>query len=230
MENPQKEHGHVDLANEIVEAFARFRISGQEMQCLWVVLRKTYGWQKKVDKISLSQFSNLTGMARPLVARAIKKLVSKQILDVIKTDNSNINSYWFIKHYSKWKVLSKKLGVICSDNKGVINLVQKVLSKQIHTKDNIQKTIIQKKNVYLPLFNELWLKYPNKDGKKDAIRHFNSTVKTEEDVKNIRIALNNYINSERVKKGFIKNGSAWFNNWCDWIEYKETKKGVSIHG
>ena len=52
MANPQAENGHTDIANEIVEALARTRISGTETQLLWVIFRKTYGWHKKEDEIS----------------------------------------------------------------------------------------------------------------------------------------------------------------------------------
>lgn len=67
-------------------------------------------------------------------------------------------------------------------------------------------------------FDAVWKRYPNKDGKKAAEKHFNTTVKTEDDYAAINKALDNYLKSDKVKKGFIKNGSTWFNNWQDWIE------------
>lgn len=67
-------------------------------------------------------------------------------------------------------------------------------------------------------FESIWAKYPNKDGKKAADRHFKASVKTEKDWQDINQALKNYLDSEVVKKGFIKNGSTWFNNWRDWIQ------------
>lgn len=70
-------------------------------------------------------------------------------------------------------------------------------------------------------FEYLWAKYPNKDGKQSALKHFKSTVKTADDYESIKMALGNYLKSERVFNGFIKNGSTWFNNWKDWITYKE---------
>ena len=70
-------------------------------------------------------------------------------------------------------------------------------------------------------FNSLWEIYPVKDGKKAAKRYFNSSVKTVEDLENIRKALKNYLGSKKVKAGYIKNGSTWFNNWRDWVIYKE---------
>ncbi len=71
----------------------------------------------------------------------------------------------------------------------------------------------------LSLFEKLWAKYPNKDGKKEALRHFQASVKTESDMQNIETALINYLASDTVKQGFIKNGSTWFNNWRDWVSF-----------
>lgn len=76
-------------------------------------------------------------------------------------------------------------------------------------------------------FEILWNKYPNKDGKKAAFRHFELTVRTPEDVHDISLALENYLKSDKVKKGFIKNGSTWFNNWKDWINYKGVNQNES---
>ena len=73
-------------------------------------------------------------------------------------------------------------------------------------------------------FEEIFLKYPKRVGKKNAVRHFKASVKTEQDWLDIQIALKNYLASERVAKGFIQNASTWFNNWRDWIDFKEVKK------
>jgi len=70
-------------------------------------------------------------------------------------------------------------------------------------------------------FISLWNKYPNKVGKKEALRHYETSVKTEEDIALINKALENYLKSERVAKGFIQNASTWFNDWRTWLEYKE---------
>jgi hypothetical protein len=71
------------------------------------------------------------------------------------------------------------------------------------------------------VFEELWEAYPVKDGKKSALRHFQASVKTPEDVERIRRALKNYLGSDKVKRGFVKNGHTWFNNWQDWENYVE---------
>ena len=70
-------------------------------------------------------------------------------------------------------------------------------------------------------FELVWKEYPDKVGRKEAEKHFKSTVLTEDDFNNIKIALQNYKNCKRVKSGYIQNGSTWFNNWRDWVSYQE---------
>jgi rubrerythrin len=70
-------------------------------------------------------------------------------------------------------------------------------------------------------FNKVYAKYPSKVGKKAALRHFNASVKTEQDIENINKALDNYLKSKRVQEGFIQNASTWFNNWQDWLDTSE---------
>ena len=66
-------------------------------------------------------------------------------------------------------------------------------------------------------FENLWGRYPKKDGKKEALRHFKSTVKTMDRFDLISKALDNYIESIKgVNRQYVKNGSTWFNNWEDW--------------
>ncbi len=64
----------------------------------------------------------------------------------------------------------------------------------------------------------LWSRFPNPVGKKEALRHYQASVKTDLDYLDITKALNNYLQSEKVQKGFIQNGSTWFNNWRDYVD------------
>ena len=77
-------------------------------------------------------------------------------------------------------------------------------------------------------FEDIYIKYPNKVGKKAAQAHFKATVITEQDWLDIQAALTNYVASERVRKGFIQNASTWFNNWRDWIDNPEPAKNSNI--
>ena len=65
-------------------------------------------------------------------------------------------------------------------------------------------------------FKDIYERYPSKIGRKAAERHFAVTVKTDQDWKGINAALDNYLKSEKVVKGFIQNASTWFNDWQAW--------------
>lgn len=80
-------------------------------------------------------------------------------------------------------------------------------------------SVLKKASVFN--FEDIWSKYPSRTGKKASLKHFRATVKNERDMDDIHTALNNYLASERVKKGFIQNGSTWFNNWRDWIDFRD---------
>ena len=70
-------------------------------------------------------------------------------------------------------------------------------------------------------FEDVYKNYPNKVGKREALRHFEASVKNDQDWLDIQAALKNYLESERVAKGFVQNASTWFNNWRDWIKSPE---------
>jgi len=67
-------------------------------------------------------------------------------------------------------------------------------------------------------FETTWKDYPNRVGKKNALRHFTASVKTLADFENFKKAMANYLQSGNVARGFIKNGSTWFNEWQDWTD------------
>jgi phage replication O-like protein O len=47
-----------------------------------VICRQTIGWQKETDAISLSQFVRMTGLSKPTITKAIKQLVSSELIAV----------------------------------------------------------------------------------------------------------------------------------------------------
>jgi len=123
--NPQLEDGFTRIANEIMEALPRLHLSGNQGRILWVVLRKTYGWSKKVDPISLGQFESMTGIKRRHVCRELKGLVERNILrktegkGVPGIGNSFVTSYGLQKDFTKWKVFPKSGTVPKTGNRSV---------------------------------------------------------------------------------------------------------------
>ncbi len=86
MANPQKENGYIAIATELYEAMISFRIPGECEQVLKVIFRKTYGYNKKEDSISNSQFCLLTKLPKGNVSRSLSKLITNKV--VIRSDNT----------------------------------------------------------------------------------------------------------------------------------------------
>jgi phage replication O-like protein O len=101
MASPQKENGFTPIANEIMEALSRVNLSPYESRVFWFVVRRTYGFNKKTDRISLSQFETGTGIKDRHVVRAIKSLVKKQMLLTHKDSPQSV-TYGVQKDYERW--------------------------------------------------------------------------------------------------------------------------------
>lgn len=157
MANPQRERGYTAIANEIMEALAHTRIAGEAHQVLDFILRKTYGFNKKEDSISLSQFYLGTGLKTPAVCRAINHLLEMNL--IIKNDNGKITKYRFNKDFSTWKPLSKKRGVSHYCKSATLENDNPLLSKMRDTKVDITK-VDNTKETYPFLkdsfFKDLW--------------------------------------------------------------------------
>ena len=176
MANPQKENGHVDIANEIVEALAKIHLSGYENRILWAIFRKTYGWHKKEDWITNSQIAEMTGIADSHVSRTIKILIKRKIVTKIG------KKLGFEKDYDQWEKLPKGVtthhkeklpkgdielpkGVTEVTKGGIKSIPKGVYTKE--TKETITKETITKErsDIFTNALNE-FIKMRNKNKKK----------------------------------------------------------------
>lgn len=145
MANPQKEDGHIDIANELAEAMYQLQLSGNQWRLLWVILRQTYGWNKKIDKISISFFQKKTRLKRRHISRLLKDMVKRKI--ITKKDNDFIVSYGFQKNYEFWQ-LSPKIASLkipspkktATITKNSTKTITKIGAHKRHSKETIQKT------------------------------------------------------------------------------------------
>jgi phage replication O-like protein O len=228
--NPQIENGYTKIANEILEALAHTRIPGEARQILDVIFRQTYGWGKKQDRISLTQFVKSTGIKKPHVIRSIKKLQEMNIITVAQKGNDFILTYCLNKNYDNWNLLPKKVTlpkkVIPVANNGNEPLPIMVPTKE-RIKDNNKRNKTYDRTLsnqgetlsLIDWFESAWKIYPRKEGKKESLKHFNATIKTDNDLNDFLSAINNYIDQIEIKKTelqYIKHGKTFFNNWRDY--------------
>lgn len=137
--SPQLEDGYIRIATEIWEALTRHRIAGEQRQCLDFIIRKTYGWNKKMDQISITQFEKATGLKRASVHRALKTLKFKNIITISNSANSQVLKYSFNKRYKLWVAISKRA------NRTISNNANKTISN--NAKHNKQIDTIKDKRV-----------------------------------------------------------------------------------
>lgn len=72
------------IANAVVDDLLCL-MSGNAWKCYGVIVRKTTGWQKEMDYISVSQFKTLTGIKTDVtVADALKELVELNLIASVK--------------------------------------------------------------------------------------------------------------------------------------------------
>lgn len=107
MANPQCENGFTKIANDLMDALCRCHPGGSEGQILLAILRKTYGWNKKSDHISISQLCDMTSVCRRTAIYAIHNLEAKNMIVVQRQKVDGLNECNMIelqKDYEKWIV------------------------------------------------------------------------------------------------------------------------------
>lgn len=122
MANPQTENGFIMVATEIWKALCRIRIPGEARQVLDVVIRKTYGFKKKTDVISVSQIMKASGLQRGHVVRARSKLLAMNMIRISRRSQKGTGdelTYSFNKDYETWRGVPKKV-------RGTIGVPKKV--------------------------------------------------------------------------------------------------------
>lgn len=144
MANPQKENGYTAIANEILEALAGIRIPGEARQCLDVILRKTYGFHKKKDIISLTQFMSITKNRKQRICESLSKLREMNII-ITEKRNEKGNIYLFNKDFDTWKPLRKTVPITENRNNRYGKPLQS-LRKTGPTKDILKKRKIESEN------------------------------------------------------------------------------------
>jgi phage replication O-like protein O len=178
--NPQVEDGYTKIANELLDAIIKFDLGKRHYKIVFFVLRKTYGWNKKADVMSLSQIVTGTGLQRGHVCDCVNELSSMKVL--LKREHRNGQLLELNKKYKEWVVLPKREHVTetvtdCYRNSN------KSVTETVTTKDN--KKTIQKKGVEIPLpenfgISDRVLKWAARKGYSNLETHLDNFILTAE--------------------------------------------------
>lgn len=150
---PQKENGYTPIANELLEQFLLYRFppNTEAPRLIWLyIARKTFGFSKKDDIISLSQFEKGTGLPRNTVVYWLNYLVKALLLVKGVELDKNGYTYTINKNYDEWIPLVKALKLVKGrlfTSKSPLTKTSKSPLTHINKKQYIQK----QENLFLTL-------------------------------------------------------------------------------
>jgi len=94
MASPQTENGYTKIANELLEQIVATPLPDNEHRMLLFIIRKTYGYNKKEDRISLTQFEKALKRSRPVVSKTLKNLKARNIVVATPLLTLKFNKDW----------------------------------------------------------------------------------------------------------------------------------------
>lgn len=158
--------GYTRFANELLEAIASADLTARQLKVILAYVRKTYGFNKKTDRIADEQIAQLTGLSRQNVNKAKKELISMNCL-FMDGNQTGVNSEVSAWQFSKCLQVSNFVSKLETKNVSKLETlnVSKLETHKRHslkTKENINKPPISPKKVsqkFDPLETELpdWL-------------------------------------------------------------------------
>ncbi|ECD9611561.1 replication protein [Salmonella enterica subsp. salamae] len=134
------EDGYAKLSNMLLEAYAGADLTKRQFKVLLAILRKTYGWNKAMDRISDSQISEI---AKLPVKRCNETKLQLVRMGLIKQQGGMFGPN---KNITEWCIPQNEVISLKTGDKTSLNLRESYPSKQGDTKDTIQKKEIQDKN------------------------------------------------------------------------------------
>lgn len=136
--------GYTRIANELLEAVMAADLTARQLKVALAVIRKTYGFGKKIDRITNTQIAAMTGIHHTHVCKAKNEMIAMNIIV------SNGHAIGINKVISEWDFsiihVSKQLAGTA--NKCLANLANGYKPTQLNTKETIQKKEIN--NTPLP--------------------------------------------------------------------------------
>lgn len=134
------EDGYAKLSNMLLEAYAGADLTKRQFKVLLAILRKTYGWNKAMDRISDSQIAEI---AKLPVKRCNETKLQLVRMGLIKQQGGMFGPN---KNINEWCIPQNEGISLKTGDKTSLKLRESYPSKRGDTKDTIQKKEIQDKN------------------------------------------------------------------------------------
>lgn len=140
------EDGFMRVANELTDSLLMADLTARQLKVMLAIMRKTYGFNKPMDRLTNTQIAAMTGIHHTHICAAKRQLIERKFLiaDGVRIGVNKVVSEW---------ISQDSLTLAKTANKPLANSANGHKPTQLNTKDNIQKTI--KTNTPLPPEGEL---------------------------------------------------------------------------
>jgi len=194
------------VSSTTLEELAKVRLSPNEWRTLMALIRKTYGYRKARDRISISQFQSLTGLDRKNQVKALKSLEGKGI---ILKEKSSISIYSLNKEYADWIVAGRppvmadgeKDKLVAFKSKLVVPEGQSPVVGSPPTIDNTIDILQEKESIKKPELNDT------------AFACAPAEIEDEKELRSVEDIRKEHPDARRMPFGFA--GDSWIAIWRD---------------
>lgn len=127
--------GYTRLANELLEAVMSADLTARQLKIFMAIVRKTYGFGKKLDRITNTQIAEMTGIHHTHVCTAKNEMIAMNVL-FNKGNSIGIN-----KVISEWDFNISQVSETLAKpaNKSLAKSANGYSPSQLNTKETIQK-------------------------------------------------------------------------------------------
>ena len=138
------------LPNDLIDKGYMALMKGPALPCYIFIVRKTRGWNKSDDSISVSQLVKGTGYNKDSVLKGCEKLVQMGVIER-KSFANQPAKYVLTDSIFAVDILDSE-NIACENIEGGVDILDSTLSKD-STHNNNSKTTITKANIYKEKFN-----------------------------------------------------------------------------
>ena len=221
MASPQTENGYTVIANELLEALYKTKLSGMRMSIIFCVIRSTYGFNRKSHSMSSSFIAKAIEGNLRRVQQEISALIDMEVIKVYKEASfSSSRQIGINKNYEQWKTEKTEPTTLHTASE----IAHDTASEIAHQKNHSLKQIENKsKKAILPEISEeaerLYKLYPRKKGKADAMKRLPKLI-SDHGTEKIEKAILRYAAEVKGKdEQYIKHASTFFSKgYMDYID------------
>lgn len=146
---PELDDGYLRIANELWQALIDYDFTAMQMKIIAVIIRETYGYNRKSKDLSVSYLAKGTRSSKVGVSKALNDLINKKVIVEYESNtNRKAREIGINKYYLDWARVQPErtlelTTVVCnqSEPQSVTTVnprVQPERTKPIQYKDNIK--------------------------------------------------------------------------------------------